>query len=86
MAATAGPSITQGALVSLSRRPSTGPAPQAITERGFAASPAVAAAMASPSPGKSPVSWCGRCRNGVPGPSWIEIRQLVPPTSQTATG
>ena len=33
--AVSGPSIVQGALVSLSVRPSTGPAPQAIAERGF---------------------------------------------------
>ena len=32
--AASGPSITQGALVSLSVRPTTGPAPQAIIERG----------------------------------------------------
>ena len=49
--AASGPSMSQGALVSLSVRPSTGPAPQAMTERGRAPSVAIAASTASTSPG-----------------------------------
>ena len=49
--AVSGPSITQGALVSLSVRPTTGPAPQAITERGRLPSFGAAASIASGRPG-----------------------------------
>ena len=49
--AVSGPSITQGALVSLSVRPTTGPAPQAIIERGRAPSFGAAASIASGRPG-----------------------------------
>ena len=49
--AVSGPSITQGALVSLSVRPATGPAPQAIIERGRWLSFGAAASIASGRPG-----------------------------------
>ena len=42
--------MTQGALVSLSVRPTTGPAPQAIAERGMASSLGLAASIASGEP------------------------------------
>ena len=48
--AASGPSITQGALVSLSVRPTTGPAPQAIAERGLAPSLGTAASIACAKP------------------------------------
>ena len=43
--------MTQGALVSLSWRPTTGPAPQTIIEFGRAPSFGAAASIASGSPG-----------------------------------
>ena len=49
--AVSGPSITQGALVSLRVRSATGPAPQAITERGRWLSFGAAASIASGRPG-----------------------------------
>jgi hypothetical protein len=49
--AASGPSISQGALVSLRERPSTGPAPQAMTELGRPPSFGIAASTASTRPG-----------------------------------
>ena len=57
--ATSGPSISQGALVSLSVLPTTGPAPQAITDCGRAPSSSIAASIASARP-DNPRSCDGR--------------------------
>jgi hypothetical protein len=64
----------------------TGPAPQAMTERGRVRSPLTAASIVSAKPGKSCVFKEATCTVGAAIVSRKPNRAFVPPTSQTSVG
>src|SRR5208283_2242858 len=78
--------MIQSALVILTKRPLTGPAAQAIKDRGFIARRAKTAARASSSPKNSLVLRCGAASIGAPGADTSANRALVPPMSHTRSG